>query len=68
MGAGHFTALLAASIGYSQTLSLVPTNANGIFNPGSAIAWNVSFSGGTFTTGSYTIKKFGGTQIASATA
>ena len=52
---------------FSQTLTLTPVNANGTYSLGSPIAWNVSFSGGTFTSGSYTIGKFGGTQIASGT-
>jgi cephalosporin-C deacetylase len=60
------TAILA-SIGFSQTLTLVPSNANGIYPLGTPVTWNVSFSDGTFTSGTYTIKKFGGTQIASGT-
>lgn len=61
-----YTAILA-SISFAQSLTLAPINANGIYNLGSPVTWNVSFSGGTFTSGSYTIKKFGGTQIASGT-
>ena len=58
---------LVAATACSQTLTLTPVNANGIYSLGAPIAWNVSFSGGTFTTGSYTIKQCGGTQIASGT-
>ncbi|MEY3895492.1 MAG: hypothetical protein RLZZ214_1011, partial [Verrucomicrobiota bacterium] len=52
---------------FAQTLTLTPVNANGVYSLGAPIAWNVSFSGGTFTSGTYTIKKFGGTQVASGT-
>ncbi len=61
------SAFIAASVGFSQTLSLTPINANGVFSLGAPVAWNVGFSGGTFTSGTYTIKKFGGTQVASGT-
>lgn len=60
------TAILA-SIVSAQTLTLEPSNANGIYDPGVPVIWNVRFSGGTFTSGSYTIRKFGGTQVASGT-
>ncbi len=58
---------ILASIGFAQTLTLAPSNANGIYPLGTPVTWNVSFTDGNFTSGIYTIKRFGGTQIASGT-
>lgn len=62
-----FHTAILASVGFAQTLTLVPSNANGIYPLGTPVTWNVISADGTFTSGTYTIRKFGGTQIASGT-